>query len=114
MRALKLAMSLETMPRLTEAQRARLVGLIEGGDTQETAATIVGCSRQTVVRWWNSFMEDSRLTDQPRRLKNRATTEMEDLQIVSLAWGPYPPLRRWVVPPTEKMSVFYPVKIKKW
>lgn len=46
--------------QLSEFDRGRIVGMLEGGLSQREVARRIGCSRPSVKKWWDRFQETGR------------------------------------------------------
>ena len=59
---------------LTQSKAWRVVGRLEGGQTQAEVATAIGIAQRVISRIWNRFLE----TGNAGRRSRRATTPKED------------------------------------
>ncbi|GFU94660.1 transposable element Tcb2 transposase [Trichonephila clavipes] len=67
---------------LTDSEAWRVVGRLEGGQTQAEVAQAIGVSQSVISRIWNHFLETERRPGLGRR---RATTPNEDRYLVLTA-----------------------------
>ncbi|GFW82508.1 hypothetical protein TNCV_1794011 [Trichonephila clavipes] len=64
---------------LTDSEAWRVVGRLEGGQTQAEEAQAMGVSQSVISRIWNYFLETGRPGRRPGQGRRRATTLKEDL-----------------------------------
>ncbi|GFU89426.1 uncharacterized protein TNCV_1673721 [Trichonephila clavipes] len=70
---------------LTDSEAWRVVGRLEGGQTQAEVAQAIGVSQSVISRIWNHFLETGRAGRRPGQGRRRATTPNEDLYLVLTA-----------------------------
>ncbi|GFX67437.1 transposable element Tcb2 transposase [Trichonephila clavipes] len=63
----------------------RLVGMLEGGQTQAEVAQAIGVSQSVISRIWNRFLETGSAGRRPEQGRRRATTTNEDRYLVLTA-----------------------------
>ncbi|GFV58355.1 transposable element Tcb2 transposase [Trichonephila clavipes] len=63
---------------LTDSEAWRVVGRLEGGQTQAEVAQAVGLSQSVISRIWNRFWETESAGRRPGQVRRRATTPNED------------------------------------
>ncbi|GFU60206.1 transposable element Tcb2 transposase [Trichonephila clavipes] len=63
----------------------RVVGRLEGGQTQTEVAQAIGVSQSVISRIWNHFLETGSAGRRPGQGRRRATTPNEDLYLVLTA-----------------------------
>ncbi|GFU97345.1 HTH_Tnp_Tc3_2 domain-containing protein [Trichonephila clavipes] len=66
---------------LTNSEAWRVVGRLEGGQTQAETVQALGVSQSVISRVWNRFLE----TGRPGQGRRRATTPNEDRYLVLTA-----------------------------
>ncbi|GFX17186.1 transposable element Tcb2 transposase [Trichonephila clavipes] len=67
---------------LTDSQAWRVVGRLEGGQTQAEVAQAIGVSQSVISRIWNRFLETESAGRRPGQGRRRATTPNEDRYLV--------------------------------
>ncbi|GFX88233.1 transposable element Tcb2 transposase [Trichonephila clavipes] len=67
---------------LTDSEAWRLVGTLEGGQTQAEVAQAIGVSQSVISRIWNHFLETGSTGRRPGQGRRRATTPNEDRYLV--------------------------------
>ncbi|GFV86326.1 transposable element Tcb2 transposase [Trichonephila clavipes] len=80
--------SMSTMSQrsyLTDSEAWRVVGRLEGGQTQAEVAQAIGVSQNVISRIWNRFLETGSAGRRPRQGRRRATTPNEDRYLVLTA-----------------------------
>ncbi|GFV44882.1 transposable element Tcb1 transposase [Trichonephila clavipes] len=70
---------------LTDSQAWRVVGRLEGGQTQAEVAQAIGVSQCVISRIWNRFLETESAGRIPGQGRRRATTPNEDRFLVLTA-----------------------------
>ncbi|GFT98186.1 transposable element Tcb2 transposase [Trichonephila clavipes] len=70
---------------LTDSEAWRVVGRLEGGQTQAEVAQAIGVSQSVISRIWNRFLETGSAGRRPGQGLRRATTPNEDLYLVLTA-----------------------------
>ncbi|GFX61248.1 HTH_Tnp_Tc3_2 domain-containing protein [Trichonephila clavipes] len=70
---------------LTDSEAWRVVGRLEGGQTQAEVAQAIGVSQSVISRIWNSFLETGSADGRPVQGRRRATTPNEDRYLVLTA-----------------------------
>ncbi|GFV51794.1 transposable element Tcb2 transposase [Trichonephila clavipes] len=70
---------------LTESEAWRVVGRLEGGQTQAEVAQAIGVSQSMIYRIWNSFLETGSAGRRPGQGRRRASTPNEDRYLVLTA-----------------------------
>ncbi|GFS87461.1 transposable element Tcb2 transposase [Trichonephila clavipes] len=70
---------------LTVSEAWRVVGRLEGGQTQAEVAQAIGVSQSVIFRIWNRFLETGSAGRRPGQGRRRATTPNEDLYLVLTA-----------------------------
>ncbi|GFY00495.1 transposable element Tcb2 transposase [Trichonephila clavipes] len=70
---------------LTDSEAWRVVGRLEGGQTQAEVAQAIGVSQSVIFRIWNRFLETGSSGRRPRQGRRRATTPNEDRYLVLMA-----------------------------
>ena len=73
------------MVRLTNLQRALLIGQVQNGATAANAARQFGVHKSTVNRLLVRFNETGDVKDRPRSGRNRVTTRQEDNFVTATA-----------------------------
>ncbi|GFS92724.1 transposable element Tcb2 transposase [Trichonephila clavipes] len=63
---------------LTDSEAWRVVGRLEGGQTQAEVAQAIGVSQSVISRIWNRFLETGSADRRPGQGRRRATTPNED------------------------------------
>ncbi|GFT69088.1 transposable element Tcb2 transposase [Trichonephila clavipes] len=79
---------MSTMSRrnhLTDSEAWRVVGRLEGGQTQAEIAQAIGVSQNVISRIWNRFLETGSAGRRPGEGRRRATTPNEDRYLVLTA-----------------------------
>ena len=69
------------MPRLTENQRLRAVGMMETGMAQNEVARHFGVHRNTISSLWRRFQQNGNTRDLPRSGRPRVTSRQQDNHI---------------------------------
>ncbi|GFT83079.1 transposable element Tcb2 transposase [Trichonephila clavipes] len=72
---------------LTDSEAWRVVGRLEGGQTQAEVAQAIGVSQSVISRIWNRFLETGSAGRRPGQGRRRATTPNEDRHIMLTARG---------------------------
>ncbi|GFY12783.1 HTH_Tnp_Tc3_2 domain-containing protein [Trichonephila clavipes] len=70
---------------LTDSEAWRVVGRLEGSQTQAKIAQAIGVSQSVISRIWNSFLETGSAGRRPGQGRRRATTPNEDRYLVLTA-----------------------------
>ncbi|GFX89458.1 transposable element Tcb2 transposase [Trichonephila clavipes] len=70
---------------LTDSEAWRVVGRLEGGQTQAEVAQAIVVSQSVISRMWNRFLESGSVGRRPRQGRRRATTPNEDRYLVLTA-----------------------------
>ncbi|GFV28659.1 transposable element Tcb2 transposase [Trichonephila clavipes] len=70
---------------LTDSEAWRVVGMLEGGQTQAEVAQAIGVSQSVISRIWNRFLETGSAGRRPGKGLRRATTTNEDRYLVLTA-----------------------------
>ncbi|GFU60097.1 transposable element Tcb2 transposase [Trichonephila clavipes] len=70
---------------LTDSVAWRVVGRLEGGQTQAEVAQAIGLSQSVISRIWNRFLETGSASRRPGQGRRRATTPNEDRYLVLTA-----------------------------
>ncbi|GFS59348.1 transposable element Tcb2 transposase [Trichonephila clavipes] len=70
---------------LTDSEAWRVVGRLEGGQTQAELAQTVGMSQSVISRIWNHFMETGSAGRRPGQCCRWSTKPNEDRYLVSMA-----------------------------
>ncbi|GFW88929.1 transposable element Tcb2 transposase [Trichonephila clavipes] len=70
---------------LTDSEAWRVVGRLEGGQTQVEVAQSIGVSQSVISRIWNRFLETGSAGRRPGQGCRRATTPNEDRYLVLTA-----------------------------
>ncbi|GFV33595.1 HTH_Tnp_Tc3_2 domain-containing protein [Trichonephila clavipes] len=70
---------------LTDSEAWRVVGRLEGGQTQAAVAQAIGVSQSVISRIWNRFLETGSASRRPGQGRRRATTPNEDRYLVLTA-----------------------------
>ncbi|GFV01424.1 transposable element Tcb2 transposase [Trichonephila clavipes] len=70
---------------LTDSEAWRVVGRLEGGQTQAEVALAIGVSQSVISRIWNRFLETGSAGRRPGQGRRRATTPNEDRYLVLTA-----------------------------
>lgn len=70
---------------LTDSEAWRVVGRLEGGQTQAEVAQAIGVSQSVISRIWNRFLETGSAARRPGQGRRRATTPNEDRYLVLTA-----------------------------
>ncbi|GFT42138.1 transposable element Tcb2 transposase [Trichonephila clavipes] len=71
--------------RLTNSEAWRIVGRLEGSQTQAEVAQANGVSQSVISRIWNRFLETGSTGRRPGQRRRRATTPNEDRYLVLTA-----------------------------
>ncbi|GFY04762.1 transposable element Tcb2 transposase [Trichonephila clavipes] len=67
---------------LTDSEAWRVVGRLEGGQTQAEVAQAIGVSQSVISRIWNRFLETESAGRRPGQSRRRLTTPNEDRFLV--------------------------------
>ncbi|GFW61741.1 transposable element Tcb2 transposase [Trichonephila clavipes] len=70
---------------LTDSEAWRIVGRLEGGQTQAEVAQAIGVSQSVISRIWNRFLETGSAGRRPGQGRRWATTPNEDRYLVLTA-----------------------------
>ncbi|GFX07861.1 transposable element Tcb2 transposase [Trichonephila clavipes] len=70
---------------LTDSEVWRVVGRLEGGQTQAEVAQAIGVSQSVISRIWNHFLETGSAGRRPGQDRRRTTTPNEDRYLVLTA-----------------------------
>ncbi|GFV03764.1 transposable element Tcb2 transposase [Trichonephila clavipes] len=70
---------------LTDSEAWRVVGRLEGGQTQAEVAQAIGVSQRVISRIWNRFLETGSAGRRPGQCRRRETTPNEDRYLVLTA-----------------------------
>ncbi|GFV02470.1 transposable element Tcb2 transposase [Trichonephila clavipes] len=70
---------------LTDSEAWRVVGKLEGGQTQAEVAKAIGVSQSMISRIWNRFLENGSAGRRPGQGRRLATTPKEDRYLVLTA-----------------------------
>ncbi|GFX60093.1 transposable element Tcb2 transposase [Trichonephila clavipes] len=70
---------------LTDSEAWRVVGTLEGGQTEAEIAQAIGVSQSVISRIWNRFLETGSAGRRPGQGRRRATTPNEDSYLVLTA-----------------------------
>ncbi|GFW22603.1 transposable element Tc1 transposase [Trichonephila clavipes] len=70
---------------LTDSKAWRVVGRLEGGQTQAKVARAIGVSQSVISRIWNRFLETESAGRRPGQCRRRVTTPNEDRYLVLTA-----------------------------
>ena len=70
------------MPRLSNIQRERAIGMLNTGTSVTDVARVMGCSRRTIHDLRTRLQQTGTSADRPRSGRPRVTTHAEDRQIV--------------------------------
>ncbi|GFV46377.1 transposable element Tcb2 transposase [Trichonephila clavipes] len=70
---------------LTDSEAWRVVGKLEGGQTQAEVVQAIGVSQSVISRIWNRFLETESAGRRPEQGRRRATTPNEDRYLVLTA-----------------------------
>ncbi|GFT87660.1 transposable element Tcb2 transposase [Trichonephila clavipes] len=70
---------------LTDSEAWRVVGRLEGGQTQDEVAQAIGVLQNVISRIWNRFLETGSAGRRPGQGRRRATTPNEDRYLVLTA-----------------------------
>ncbi|GFV45398.1 transposable element Tcb2 transposase [Trichonephila clavipes] len=70
---------------LTDSEAWRVVGRLEGGQTQVEVAQAIGVSQSVISRIWNRFLETESAGRRPGQSRRQATTPNEDRFLVLTA-----------------------------
>ena len=71
-----------TMGRLNEAQRHRVVGMVEGGLSFREEARRIGCSHQTIMKLVKRNATTGSVSDSQRIGRQKETSQRQDRNIV--------------------------------
>ncbi|GFU63657.1 HTH_Tnp_Tc3_2 domain-containing protein [Trichonephila clavipes] len=67
---------------LTDSEAWRVVGRLEGGQTQAEVVQAIGVSQSVIYRIWNRFLETGNAGRRPGQGRRRATMSNEDRYLV--------------------------------
>ncbi|GFU16803.1 transposable element Tcb2 transposase [Trichonephila clavipes] len=70
---------------LIDSEAWRVVGRLEGGQTQAEVAQAIGVSQSVISRIWNRFLETGSAGRRPEQGRRRVTTPNEDLYLMLTA-----------------------------
>uniref|UniRef100_A0A8C4QU92 Tc1-like transposase DDE domain-containing protein n=1 Tax=Eptatretus burgeri TaxID=7764 RepID=A0A8C4QU92_EPTBU len=70
------------MPRLSNIQRERAIGMLNTGTSVTDVARVMGCSRQTIHNFQTCLHQTGTTADRPRPGRPRVTSRAQDRQIV--------------------------------
>ncbi|GFV11403.1 HTH_Tnp_Tc3_2 domain-containing protein [Trichonephila clavipes] len=70
---------------LTDSEAWRVVGRLEGGQTQAEVAKAIEVSQSVISRIWNRFLETGSAGRRPGQGRRRPTTPNEDRYLVLMA-----------------------------
>ncbi|GFU22664.1 transposable element Tcb2 transposase [Trichonephila clavipes] len=70
---------------LTDSEAWRVVGRLEGGQSQAEVAQVIGVSQSVISRIWNRFLETGSAGRKPGQDRRQATTPNEDRYLVLTA-----------------------------
>ncbi|GFV58434.1 HTH_Tnp_Tc3_2 domain-containing protein [Trichonephila clavipes] len=70
---------------LTYSEAWRVVGRLEGGQTQAELTQAIGVSQSVISRIWNRFLETENAGRRPEQGRRRAKTANEDCYLVLTA-----------------------------
>ncbi|GFY18954.1 transposable element Tcb2 transposase [Trichonephila clavipes] len=73
------------LSHLTDSEAWRVVGRLEGGQTQAEVAQAIGVSQSVISRIWNHFLETGSVGRRPGQDRRRATMPNEDRYLVLTA-----------------------------
>ncbi|GFU14073.1 transposable element Tcb2 transposase [Trichonephila clavipes] len=79
------AMILECYPNQADVKAWRVVGKLEGAQTEAEVAQAIGVSQSVISRIWNRFLETGSAGPRPGQGRRRATTPNEDRYLVFTA-----------------------------
>ncbi|GFU86776.1 transposable element Tcb2 transposase [Trichonephila clavipes] len=71
---------------LTDSEAWKVVGRLEGGQTQAEVAQAIGVSQSEISRIWNRFLETGSAGRRPGQGRRRATMHNEDRYLVLTTW----------------------------
>ncbi|GFU88757.1 transposable element Tcb2 transposase [Trichonephila clavipes] len=74
--------TMSQLSHLTDSEAWRVVGRLEGGQTQAEVAQAIGVSQSVISRIWNRFLETGSAGRRPGQGRRRATTPNEDRYLV--------------------------------
>ena len=69
------------MPRLTDIERQRSIGMLEAGLSCSEVARRMNCHQSTIIRLRQRLAQTGAVTDRPRRGRPRVTTPAQDRRI---------------------------------
>ena len=69
------------MPRLSDAERGRALGMLEAGRTQAEVSRLFRCTKRTIRNLQRRFLETGSWKDRPRSGQPRVTTIRQDCHI---------------------------------
>ncbi|GFU57657.1 transposable element Tcb2 transposase [Trichonephila clavipes] len=77
--------NIQSINQLTDSEAWRVVGRLEGGQTQAEVAQAIGVSQSVISRIWNRFLGTGSAGRRPRQGRRRASTPNEDRYLVLTA-----------------------------
>ncbi|GFX47018.1 transposable element Tcb2 transposase [Trichonephila clavipes] len=77
--------TMSQLSHLTDSEASRVVGRLEGSQTQAEVAQAIGVSQSVISRIWNRFLETGSTGRRPGQGRRRATTPSEDRYLVLMA-----------------------------
>ncbi|GFY35484.1 transposable element Tcb2 transposase [Trichonephila clavipes] len=77
--------TMSQLSHLTDSEAWRVVGRLEGAQTQAEVAQAIGVSQSVISRIWNRFLETGSAGRRPGQGRRRATTLNEDRYLVLTA-----------------------------
>lgn len=69
------------MPRLSQDERNRAIGMLQSGRSQADVARHFGCHRNTILSLWRRYNQQNNVSDYPRTGRPRVTTQRQDNHI---------------------------------
>ncbi|GFX46180.1 uncharacterized protein TNCV_2298291 [Trichonephila clavipes] len=90
---------------LTDSEAWRVVGRLEGGQTQAEVAQSIGVSQSVISRIWNRFLETGSAGRRPGQGRRWATTPNEDRYLVYLVETPK--YERYSSPTTPSLGYWH-------
>ena len=72
------------MPRLSNVDRERAIGMLNAGRSKRYVAGVFGCSRWTIHKLWNRLQQTGSTSDRPRPGRQKVTTPAQDRRIRTL------------------------------
>ncbi|GFV71562.1 transposable element Tcb2 transposase [Trichonephila clavipes] len=91
---------------LTSSEAWRVVGRLEGGQTQAEVAQAIGVSQSVISRIWNRFLETGSAGCRPGQGRRRATTPNED-PLFSVNCSETPKYERYSSPTTPSLGYWH-------